>query len=188
MEVNGEALLSIPLFIQKKFGNEGYEKWFSTLSPTAKKIYQSPIHKDDWFSLQTALVEPTLAMCDVLFNKSVRGAWECGRYSAEYGLKGIYKVLVKLSSPEVLIKKAGPILINYYRPGKIEVTDSNSTHVVACITEFPEMSRVVEYRIAGWMERAIEICGSMNVTVNITKSLTNNDSCTEYSISWRKKL
>ncbi|MHB9027390.1 MAG: hypothetical protein ACYC9O_01335 [Candidatus Latescibacterota bacterium] len=101
---------------------------------------------------------------------------------------GIYKVLVKLSSPEILIKKAGPILVNYYRPGKIEVTNSDSNHVTLRITEFPEMSKVVEYRIAGWMERALEICGSTNVTVNLTNSLADGDMCTEYSISWKKKL
>ncbi len=188
MEVKGEALLSIPLFILKKFGRESFDRWFSTLSPEAREIYKSPINKTDWFPLRTALVEPTQALCDVLFNKSARGAWECGRYSAEYGLKGIYKVLVKMSSPQILIKKAGPILMNYYRPSNIEVTSDDSTHVVVRITEFPEMSRVVEYRIAGWMERAIEICGSMNVTVNITKSLTNRDPYSEFSISWKKTV
>lgn len=187
MEVKGEALQSIPLFILKKFGNKGFEKWIAVLSPEAKKIYQSPIDKSVWFHMKTALVEPTQAMCDVLYNKSTRGAWDCGRYSAEYGLKGIYKVLVKLSSPQILIKKAGPILVNYYRPGKIEVDDVDATHVVVRITEFLEMNRVVEYRIAGWMERALEICGCINVTVNITKSLAENDKCTEYSIVWKRK-
>jgi hypothetical protein len=95
---------------------------------------------------------------------------------------------VKLSTPEVLIKKAGPILMNYYRPGKLEVINSDATHVSVRITEFPEMNKVIAYRIAGWMERAIEICGSMNVTVNITEALTGNAPCVEYNISWKKKL
>ncbi len=50
------------------------------------------------------------------------------------------------------------------------------------------MNKVVEYRIAGWIERALEICGCMNVTVNITQSLTDQDPCTEYNITWRQKL
>ena len=188
MEVKGEALITIPLYILKKFGSKGYEKWFTALSPAASKIYDSPINKSDWFPLQTALVEPTLIMCDLLFNKSARGAWECGRFSADYGLKGIYKVLVKLSTPQILIKKAGPILVNYYRPGQIEVADVDSNHVVIRITEFAEMSRVIEYRISGWMERALEICGCNHVTVNLTKSLTDCNACSEFSISWKRKL
>ena len=188
MEVKGEVLLSIPLFILKKFGKKGYDQWFNTLPPSSKKIYQPPINKTDWFPLECALVEPTMLMCDMFFNKSLQGAWECGRYSAEYGLKGIYKVLVKMSSPQILIRKAGPILLNYYRSGKIEVSDVDSNHVIVRITEFPEMKKVIEYRIAGWMERALEICGCINVMVKIAKSLADHDSCTEYSITWKRKL
>ena len=188
MEVKGEALISIPLFILKKFGKKGYDQWYSILPEPSKKIFQSPIDKTAWFPLECAMVEPTLLMCETFFNKSLRGAWECGRYSAEYGLKGIYKVLVKMSSPQILIRKAGPILLNYYRTGKVEVTDVSPNHVVVCISEFPEMKKVMEYRIAGWMERALEICGCLNVTVKIVKSLADHDFCTEYSITWRKKL
>lgn len=188
MEVKGEALISIPLFILKKFGKKGYDHWFNILPAPAKKIYQSPISKTDWFPLKYALVDPTMLMCKAFFNNSLMGAWECGRYSAEYGLKGIYKVLVKMSSPQILIKKAGPILLNYYRPSALEITESSSKHVVVRITEFPDMNKVVEYRIAGWMERALEICGCLYVTVKITKSLSDNDPYTEYNITWKRKL
>ncbi len=188
MEVKGEVLLSIPLFILKKFGKKGYDNWLETLSPPARKVFQAPIDKTKWFPLESMLVEPSIAMCDMFFNKSARGAWDCGRYSAEYGLKGIYKVLVKLSSPQVLVKKAGQILLNYYDPSAIDIPESDENHVVARITEFPEMHKVIEYRIAGWMERAIEVCGGFNVTVNITKSLADRDKYTEYTITWRKKL
>ena len=188
MEVKGEVLLSIPMFILKKFGKKGYEQWVNTLTPHALKVYKNPIDKNDWFPLESTLVEPSFAMCDMFFNKSLQGAWECGRYSAEYGLKGIYKILAKLSSPQVLIKKAGPILLNYYRPSKIEITESDSSRLVMRITEFPEMHKIVEYRIAGWAERAIEICGGRNVTVNIRQSLANHDPYTEYVIRWKKNL
>ena len=91
MEVKGEALITIPLYILKKFASKGYEKWFNALSPASRKIYESPISKDDWFPLQTAMVDPTVLMCELLFNKSVRGAWECGRFSAdlERGARGL---------------------------------------------------------------------------------------------------
>lgn len=50
------------------------------------------------------------------------------------------------------------------------------------------MDKIIEHRIGGWMERALEICGSKNVTVRITKSMTENAEYTEYSIIWKKKL
>ena len=55
------------------------------------------------------------------------------------------------------------------------------------ITDFSEMDKIIEYRIGGWMERAIEICGCTNVTINITNSLAENDPFTEYKVSWKTK-
>ncbi|MCE5251514.1 hypothetical protein LLG96_14975 [bacterium] len=188
MEVKGEALLSIPLFILKKFGNKGYERWLDSLSPHAREVYSSPIHKGDWFPLRQLIIEPTQKICELFFNNSYRGAWECGRYSAEYGLKGFYRILVKLSSPQILIKKAGPILSSYYKPSAIEIGESGKNFVQVRITKFPEIDKLIEHRIAGWMERAIEVCGCKNVTVVILKSLTENQPCTEYKISWKTNL
>ena len=188
MEVKGEAILSIPLFILKKGGMKLYNKWLASISPEARKVYSSPIHKDDWFSLKEIMVEPTTKACELFIINSKLGAWECGRYSAEYGLKGIYRVLVKLASPQILIKKAGPIIASYYKPSSLEVVESDKYSAVIRITDFSEIHEIIEYRMGGWMERAAEICGCSNVKVKITKSLTQNDPYTEFVVTWRKKL
>ena len=185
MQVKGEAMLSIPLFIIRKFGNKGYSRWLNSLSPQAQKVYSSPINKSDWYPIKEMMSEPTIKICELFYNNSKRGAWECGRYGAEYGLKGIYKVLVKLCSPEILIKKGTSILHNYYKPSELEIEEHSKSHVIVQIKQFPEIDKYIEYRIAGWMERAIEICGCKHVSINITKSLTQNDPYTEYKISWR---
>ena len=187
MEVKGEAILSRPLFILKKIGSKGYNRWLDCISPEAKKVYSKPINKNDWFPLKKIMIEPTKKCCEMFFNNSNRAAWECGRYSAEYGLKGIYKVLVKLATPQILIKKAGPILTSYYKPSSLEIVESGKNYVVVRITDFSEMDKIIEYRIGGWMERAIEICGCTNVTINITNSLAENDPFTEYKVSWKTK-
>jgi hypothetical protein len=46
------------------------------------------------------------------------------------------------------------------------------------------MAPVVEQRIAGWIQRALEIHGCRQPAVNITKSLTKGDPCTELDFSW----
>jgi hypothetical protein len=105
MQVSGKAMVSIPLFILKKFGRDKYKLWLDELSSDAKKVYSTAINKNEWFPLKEIMSEPSRKICDLFYNRSLRGAWECGRFSAEYGLKGIYKVLAKLASPAVLIKK-----------------------------------------------------------------------------------
>ena len=184
MQVRGEAMLSIPIFILKKFGSKGYNRWLDSISPLAKKVYSNPIDKSKWYPVKEIMVEPTKKVCELFYNNSLKGAWECGRYSAEYSLKGIYKILVKLRSPAVLIKKGSSIISNYYKPSELEVLEITKNIVIVRILKFPEIDNYLEYRMAGWMERATEISGCNYVKIQITKSLTKNDPYTEYHVRW----
>lgn len=125
-------------------------------------------------------------MCDLFFNKSLRGAWACGRYSADEGLKGIKKILVKLSSPEVLIQRSAKIIQEYYQPCRFEIKRNTEFSIITRISDFPEMDEYIEYRIGGWMERALQICGSKHVSIQIVSSLAKGAPYTEYKISWKK--
>ncbi|MFC1551256.1 hypothetical protein ACFL6P_01700 [Candidatus Latescibacterota bacterium] len=187
MDVKGEAILSLPIFILKRFGQRGYDKWFNALSPEAQGIYRSAIDKNEWFPLGQAMSNPTIKICEIFYNGSLKGAYDCGRFSAEYGLKGVYKVLVKMSSPEALIKKASGILSGYYHPSALEVVKHGKGSGILYITEFPECDKYIERRIAGWISRAVEICGVANVNVAIAHSLTESDPYTEFRVTWKNK-
>ncbi|MBN1412665.1 MAG: hypothetical protein JW969_17590 [Spirochaetales bacterium] len=184
MEVKGSAIKSIPEFITNKFCKEGHEKWLENLSVEAREVYCYLIVASNWYPLTTILVEPTRKMCELFYNGDNKGAWEAGRYSAEVGLKGIYKAFVQLGSAQFMLKKAGTIMTTFYRPSTIEVAESGKTNALLHITEFPEMDRSVELRIGGWMEKALEVSGCRNIKVDITKSLTKGDKLTEYTITW----
>ncbi|MFC1732085.1 hypothetical protein ACFL6I_17385 [candidate division KSB1 bacterium] len=185
MNVKGEVLISLPLFIMKKFGKKEYERWLNSLAPAARKVFSSPLNKTEWYPLKETLVKPTNKLCELFYKNNMRGAFECGRFSAEYGLKGIYKVLVKLSSPQILINRAGKILHNYYEPSEIDVFAETKNSVVVRITKFSEMTSCIEQRIAGWMQRAVEITGSNHVEVKITQSLTRDHPFTEFHVIWK---
>jgi hypothetical protein len=52
------------------------------------------------------------------------------------------------------------------------------------ITQFAEPDEIIEWNIAGWIERAIEISGSKNSSVVVTKSLAKNHGISEMVITW----
>jgi hypothetical protein len=185
VKVKGEVLISLPLFIKKKFGESKFERWLKTLSPEANKVYSSPIEPKEWFPIHEMVIEPTIVICDMFYNKSLMGAWECGRFSAEYGLKGIQKVLAKLATPQVLITKASAILPGYYSPTKLEIVENAKNTIVLHITEFDGIDKIIENRIAGWIQRSGEISGGRHVDVKITRSLSQNDIYTEFHVTWK---
>ena len=184
MEVKGTAVESIPLFVKEKFG-ERYEEWLNSLPPKSREIMTKPILAAIWYPLEEAFIIPTLKICELFYNGDLRGAWEAGRFSADFALRGIYKVFVKIGSPGFIIDRASAIFSNYYRPSKMEVVERGKNRAVLHITEFGKPHIVVEYRIAGWIERALEISGCKDLKITITKSLTRGDKYTEIVGEWR---
>ena len=184
MIVKGTAVAAMPEFIKEKFGNLGYERWLNVLSAQAKEIYTGKILPNAWFPLKEILMEPTQMMCDLFFDGDPQGAFECGRFSAEKGLKGIYRTFVRIGSPEFICKCSSVILPTYYDPSRIVVQSLEKGKAVFRIVEFSEISKVVEYRILGWIVRALEISGGKNVEVKLTKSLSEGNPFSEFDATW----
>ena len=184
MDVKGTAISSIPDFIVKRFGKESLIRWLNTLTETAQKVYEKPILAGNWYPLKEVMIEPTKKMCELFFNGDEKGAREGGRYSAELGLKGVYRIFVKFGSPEFLIRKASAIFTSYYQPSEMKVVAQEDKKAVVHITQFLEPSLLVENRIAGWMEKALEISGCKNVKILITQSLAKGAPYTEIIATW----
>ncbi|MGA9139096.1 MAG: hypothetical protein WBZ29_02665 [Methanocella sp.] len=184
MQVKGSAIASMTKFITDKHGDAGLKRWLDALTPQAKQVYSGHIMANNWYSLREIMVEPTAKMCELFYHGDARGAWEAGKYSADFGLTGFYKIFVKVGSPDFIFKRASTIMAGYYSPCQLGVTESGPGKVIVHITQFSEPSAMVEARIGGWIQRALEIHGCKNVSVKITKSLTKGDSVTEYTTTW----
>lgn len=185
MDVKGTAVATLPLFIKHKFSDNGFNQWLNALSPEAKEVFSHQVMATSWFPLKSILVEPTQKMCTLFYNGNARGAWENGRFSADHALKGVYKIFIKLGSPEFLIKKASTILPTYYRPCTMELVSNQSQSAQVRITEFKEIDPTIEARIGGWIERALEISGCKDVKVSISQSLTTGKDYSEFCITWK---
>ena len=184
MEIKGTAVKTIPDFVKSKFPNR-YDEWISSLPENSKKIISSTIFANNWYPAEDAAVIPTQYIGKILFsNNPTKAAWESGRYSAEVGLTGIYRFFVKASSPSFIISLGGKILSTYYRPSEMKVVSSTSNSINMHITKFPGIDVILENRIAGWVQKALEISGCKNVSIVITQSLTRGDSVTEFKINY----
>lgn len=186
MEVKGRAIKSVQRYVKKKFGQEGLDRWLNAISAEAFIVYSQPIDTNQWFPLKTILIDPTANIAQLFYQWNLKeAAWDFGRYSADFGLKGPYRILAKIGSPNFLIKKSPEFMSAYYKPNcSIETVDSGNGFAIIHVSKFPDMEKTLEYRIAGWMERAMEINGCQHVKVEILKSLTSFDPYTEFKITW----
>ena len=184
MEIKGVAVRSIPEFIRKKYP-ENYSNWMNSLPLTTKQLFQDGIVSNKWYPVEEAAVHPTQKMGEILFdNDAKKAAWESGRYSAEMALTGVYKLYVRLSSPAHIISRASRIFSAYYNPAEIHTKNFKTKKVEVHMTKFTPPNELIEFRIGGWIEKALELSGCDNVTVNFDKSLAKGDECTIYKINW----
>ncbi len=183
MNIKGSAVKSIKDYVETHHP-EKLNEWINSLPEESKKIFSNPIYATNWYPIDNAAVIPTEKIGEIIFNSANKGAWESGRYSAEVSLNGIYKVFIRVLNPAYLIQRASKILPTYYSPSAMEVVEQGTKSVKVHITEFSNPNEIIEFRIAGWIERALEITKCKDLSVNITKSLAKGDNVTEYSISW----
>ncbi len=185
MQVKGSVVKSIDNFIAEKYPAK-FEAWKNALSSDAQKIYSNSIFATEWYPIKESIIEPTEHMSAMFYDSSVnKAAWESGRYSAEVALQGIYKVFILISTPSYIMKRASKIMASFYQPTQLEVVDSTNKSILVHILELPINSEIIESRIGGWMERALEICGCNGLTIDKTKSLAKGDQLTAYEIRWQ---
>lgn len=184
MYVKGTAVKSIQEYVQTRHSDK-YTEWLRMLPEPSRNIMSKPIYVSDWYSIKDAALEPTIALGKLAFEgDSIKAAWETGRFSSESALNGVYKIFVKMATPQFIIGRSGKILPSYYDPSDIAVKETGPKHVILTISRLPSTHEVLEARISGWIQKALEVTGCKNVKIDPTKSMTKGDSITELKISW----
>ena len=185
MDIKGTAVISIRDFVGKYY-NQNYNQWLNALPESSRKIFQEGVYANKWYPMEEACVVPTSYIGEIFFEgDNIKAAWENGRYSADEALKGFYWFYVKVGNPQHIIKRASRLFAAYYHPCEIELEKVTKFSFQLVIKQFQDPSEIVENRIGGWMERALEISGCKNLKVQITESLAKNDNVTRYDVSWK---
>ncbi len=182
--MKGTAVQTQVRFVQTKYGKEGFERWASSLAPEAEAVVREPVLVSKWYEGESFVVGLRAKICELFFDGDPEGARELGRFSAEKGLKGVYKVFLRFGSPSWVAERTTLIFDTYFRPGKVTVTLNEKNRAHAIIRGFPDSSGLVELTIAGFTEQALTMSGVKNVRVEIVKSYSRGDGYIEIHTTW----
>lgn len=184
MQVKGTALRTTRDFVKTRFP-ELYEKWLNSLAPESKKIYSSTIDATAWYPYKEAYAHPVGRIMDTCYRSDCKiGGDELGSWSAEVSLKGFYKVFLLIASPQFLLQRASKIFTTFYEPSAIEASITGSNDAVLKIIQFEHIDESVEYRIAGWVRKALELANCDSPRYEIKKFLSKGDPATEIHFHW----
>jgi hypothetical protein len=184
MEIKGTAVIAIRDYVKMNY-KEKYNEWIGSLPEDSRQIYNSAIDSSKWYPLQYGGIVPTKLLGDMFYKGDHKnGAWTSGSYSAEKALTGIYKIFVKASTPSYIVDRASRVFSTYYRPCEMSLISKKERGVLIQISQMTNSDEVIEYRIAGWIQKALEISGAKNIQITFPKSITKGDSVTEMEINW----
>lgn len=183
-QIKGTAVKTIPLFVEKLFGKEGYQRWLDALPEKSRSFFSDRIRVSQWYDIHEAAVVPTRAFCELFYQGSFEGALEAGRFSAEWSLRGIYRAMVRVGSPHWVTARAAQLSRLYYRPCRVEIVKEGKNQVLVKLLEFPTTDPYVEHRIVGYTERATELSGSRNLKTVFVSSAHKGDRYTSVRQSW----
>lgn len=185
MRVKGTAIKANQLYVQATFGEEGLARWLTALPEASRAILSGKVLDASWYPVGDAVLAPTLALCQLFFDgDTARGARAVGRFNAEHGLRGIYRIFVKMAPPGVVIEMGSKIIRTYYDSIEMFISEKTKHGFRLEFTKMDEPSLVIDHRIAGWIERGIQICGSEGVQIEVVASASGPDERTVIVGSW----
>jgi hypothetical protein len=184
MEIKGTAVKTTPEFVKEKFPGK-YDSWLESLPEKSRAIISKPIYAAAWYDLNDSVIIPTKKLADICYNGNyVKAANILGRYSAEVALTGIYKVFVRVSSPHFVLSSATSIFSSYYRPSDIKVIEKQEKSCVLQLSQFDESEKLIMHRIAGWVEKTLEITLKSALSVNVQNNVDRGVLTSLITIEW----
>lgn len=184
MEIKGTAVKATPDFVKANFINR-YSEWVKSLPQTSREIIEKPIYATTWYPLIESVIIPTQKVADLFFegdyNKAAR---EIGRFSADIALKGIYKIFVRISSPQFVLSRASSIFQTYYQPAEIKVVESADKKAVLQLEKFHIDEKLIMERIAGWIEHTLEITLKSPLKVDVQNIVNGKNLTARITAMW----
>jgi hypothetical protein len=181
--IKGTALIDTIKAIKARAGEAELAKILQHLDGEAKTIFESPILPSAWYPLD-AFVD----FLEADIRETAGGDREAliarSEKVIEAQLRGIYKIFIKLGSPEFVIKRISAVHSTYFKGIQIipELEDSN--RAVIKYVGFKSGHEIMAYVIVGFYRKALEICGAKQVAVNFTIPISAGGAYAEMIITW----
>ncbi len=184
MEMKGIAVIVAPKFVRSEFGDR-FDEWMNSLPEESRNILSKQIDVSAWYPLTDAVIIPTEKISELFYNDPEKAAWEVGKYSGNIALKGIYKIFLRVSSPSFVLSRASAIFSAYFKSANIKVVENLPKKVVLELHKFRESDRLAAYRIAGWIEVALEMTNNSVKKIDVAHSSKEGDYVMTITVEWK---
>ncbi|RLD41198.1 MAG: hypothetical protein DRI86_13860 [Bacteroidetes bacterium] len=169
INVKGTGVISTKAYVETNHKSQ-YKAWVNSLPTKSNSIYTKSISATEWYSVEDAYYYPLKHIAERFYNGDERTTGlEVGRFSANYGLKGVYKVFLMIATPQALMRASKRIISVYFSNTEVKIDDVKKKSLVLSCTRVFTTNELFDYRTIGWCMRALELANCKNVKFDIVK-------------------
>jgi hypothetical protein len=179
--VKGQTLKSLLLFLQSKLSPAQVDQLLSSIDPEHQRQIKTGVLPTSTFPM--ALVNQlTVDGAAVSGTPLALFAKDAGRFSANEGLRGVYRLFARVLTTEALLSRAAAMWSAMNTAGKMEVLRQASGRALLRLSGYPSQP-VMCLRINGWIEQLAEAAGA-SPTVTHSRCAARGAEACEWDISW----
>jgi hypothetical protein len=188
-QIKGNAIGGLKDFVERRYGPEGLDVLLQEADERDVAVFRGLILRAGWYPVGT-WNRMSEAFVSNLAGGDVEIYNEMGVYVADQDLNTIYKLLLKLASPAMLMPRLGWLWDRYFDFGKLETEQKDDRLFLVRVHAPTEvdagLSRLTcSVGIPGWFLRAVVLTGAAGATVRHHACRFDGARACEIDIAWR---
>lgn len=183
LHIKGTAVLDTLEAIKTRAGKAELDKIISHLDLETREILRQPISPSSWYSCDAY---SRFLEADILETAGGNEQELVRRAEAviEKQLSGIYKMFVRLGSPEFVIRRIAAVHSTYFDGVQIIPEMKGPKSATIQYVGFSRNHRIMGFVILGFFRKALEISGAKEVSVHFTVPIEAGEKFCELALSW----
>lgn len=182
--IKGSAVLDTVRALRKRSGDEGFARMVAALDDEARALFQGAILPTSWYPLD-AFVRLLDADLRETAGGDERELIARTEWLVEKQLRGIYRLFVKLGSPEFVLKRISLVHMTYYNGVHLETRSLTPGNAVFRYTGFDRRHRLIGNSIIGFYKKALEMSGAKDVRAAFATPIGDEKGYAELAVTWR---
>ena len=182
LNVKGAPVKSTIQYITRQLGDRA-AAFAAQLPPGIKEWFSSPILATKTYSAED-LARLMEAYARTVGGDSEAVYVEMGRASADYSLTTIHRMFLAIGTPEMMVPRGAAAWNSYYDQGTMKAMTEGPGTAVMQLTGIQLPHRAICLRIAGWMERFVDLASGRKAVILHTQCTLKGGSIEEWTGRW----
>jgi hypothetical protein len=181
-EIKGMVVRDTLRSILGRLGQQGLEALLEAAGAEARTLVAEPVNVSGWYPLDAyaSLLEAEVRA----EGGDASGLRARAEKVIEKQLSGVYRIFVRLGSPESLVKRISVAHETYFRGVQIAVLACETGRAVVRYTGFTKRHQAMEHVIVSFYRKGLELAGAREVNARVATSLTGGGGVSEIEMSW----